>query len=261
MRALAIMYHDVVADGDLDASGFPGKWANLYKLDKTQFAQHLAAIRDAIGDRLPDLVENREEWLARRPFFLTFDDGGVSAYSVTAGLLEQHGWRGHFFMTAGRIDTPGFLNRDQLRTLRQRGHVIGSHSCSHPQRISNLNDAQLAREWGESTRLLAESVGEPIITASVPGGFYSERVAEAAAAAGIRYLFTSEPTDKTWTVEDCLVLGRYFVQRNTPAELAADFARGSFVPRAKQAAWWSIKKAVKSSGGAYFRLKELVIGR
>jgi len=40
--------------------------------------------------------------------------------------------------------------------------------------------------------------------------------------------------------------------------LAADFARGSVVPRAKQAAWWSIKKAVKSSGGAYFRLKELM---
>ena len=261
MRALAIMYHDVLADGDHDASGFPGKWADLYKLDKEQFARHLAAIRDAIGDRLPDLVEHREEWLARRAFFLTFDDGGVSAYGVTAALLEQHGWRGHFFITTDRIETPGFLNHDQLRSLRQRGHVIGSHSCSHPKRISSCSDAELAHEWGESTKVLAGIVGEPIVAASVPGGFYSRRVAEAAAAAGIRYLFTSEPTDKTWIVEDCLVLGRYFVQRNTPAELAADFARGSFVPRAKQAAWWSVKKAVKSSGGAYFRLKELVIGR
>ena len=255
------MYHDVVADADHDASGFPGKWANLYKLDQTQFARHLSAIRDAIGDRPPDLVEHRDQWLSRRPFFLTFDDGGVSAHSVTAGLLEQHGWRGHFFVTTDRIDTPRFLNHDQLRGLRQRGHVIGSHSCSHPQRISSCSDAELAHEWGESTRVLAEIIGEPIIAASVPGGFYSDRVAGAAAAAGIRYLFTSEPTDKTWIVDDCLVLGRYFVQRDTSAELAADFARGSFGPRAKQAAWWSIKKAVKSSGGAYFRLKELLMRR
>jgi len=109
-------------------------------------------------------------------------------------------------MTTDRIDTPGFLNRGQLRSLRQRGHVIGSHSCSHPQRISSCNDAELAHEWGESTRVLAEIAGEPIITASVPGGFLLRAGGGGAAAAGIRYLFTSEPTDKTWIVADCLVL-------------------------------------------------------
>ena len=32
MQALAIMYHDVVENGDFESSGFPGEGANVYKL-------------------------------------------------------------------------------------------------------------------------------------------------------------------------------------------------------------------------------------
>ena len=69
-------------------------------------------------------------------WLITFDDGGVSALQTTADLLEKYGWRGVFFVTTDRIGTPTFLNADHVRELHRRGHVIGSHSCSHPERMS-----------------------------------------------------------------------------------------------------------------------------
>jgi peptidoglycan/xylan/chitin deacetylase (PgdA/CDA1 family) len=262
VKALSIMYHDVVDPGGAAASGFPGVWADRYKIDQGQFVEHLARIDAAVPDHLVGLVNSSVTWAGRRPLFLTFDDGGVSAYTKAAGLLEQHGWRGHFFITTDFIDQPHFLARDQIRELGRRGHVIGSHSCSHPARISGCSWQDLLREWGESVGILAEILGEPVTTASVPGGFYSRQVAEAASQCGIRFLFTSEPTKRTWTVDRCLVLGRYFIQSDTPAATAAAFATGRLLPCAKQAARWKLSKLVKgSSADAYFRLKGVLLGR
>src|SRR5437016_300230 len=134
MRALAIMYHDVVEHGDFPSSGFPGEGAHVYKLRCEDFERHLDAIRDAIPADAVSRIAARREWTGA-PVFLTFDDGGISALHPTADLLERHGWRGHFFITTDRIGTPGFLSAAQVRELHARGHVIGSHSASHPTRM------------------------------------------------------------------------------------------------------------------------------
>src|SRR5215468_3611624 len=98
MKARAIMYHDVVENGDFASSGFPGEGAHVYKLRREDFERHLAAIGDL------DVA-------------LTFDDGGVSFYHPIADLLEARGRRGAFFITTDRIGTPGFLTGEQIREL------------------------------------------------------------------------------------------------------------------------------------------------
>src|SRR4051812_23698238 len=157
MRAHSIMYHDVVENGDFESSGFPGEGAHVYKLRRQDFERHLDAIAAATKD----------------PVLLTFDDGGVSFHTPIASLLEQRGWRGHFFVTTDRIGTPGFLTEQQLRDLHARGHVIGSHSCSHPTRMAALTRSDLDGEWRQSVARLSQILSSEITTASVPGGYYS----------------------------------------------------------------------------------------
>lgn len=183
---------------------------------------------------------------------LTFDDGGVSAIEQTAPLLEAAGWRGHFFITTGKIGEPGFLDPSQIRQLHQRGHVIGSHSVSHPPRMSHCTTEQLHQEWRQSIQQLSDIVGCPVTTASVPGGFYAPRVAETAAEAGIKILFHSEPVSYQRRLFDCLLLGRYSIQRHTPARTAAAIAAGAWGPRFQQVAYWNTKKVLKSVGGKYW---------
>ena len=217
MRALSLEYHDVVAGEDPDATGFPGPGPASYKIPLPSFEAHLDAIRAAARTAPTRATDWLDAADAGRPLFITFDDGGVSAIGCIADALERRGWRGHFFMTAGRVDTPGFLSGAQLREMVARGHVIGSHSYSHPKRMGGCPEATIAEEWHRSVAVLQDALGGPILTASVPGGFYTRPVGVHAAAAGIKVLFTSAPTTRAHAVDGCRILGRYTLRKWSPA--------------------------------------------
>jgi hypothetical protein len=191
---------------------------------------------------------------------ITFDDGGVSA-TVAADMLEARGLVGHFFVTANYIGTRGFLTEDQIRELARRGHVIGSHSCSHPLRIGHCSWPQLLDEWTRSCAILGHIVGAPVQAASVPGGDFAPQVAEAAAKAGITRLFTSEPTGESRHAFGVTLVGRYTIQRWTSAQTAAALAAGEWLPRARQAVVWNAKKLTKRLGGErYLQIRKLLLG-
>jgi len=193
---------------------------------------------------------------------LTFDDGGVSAHSVIADLLEAQGWRGHFFVTAQCIGQEGFLTAEQIRDLHRRGHVIGSHSYSHPDPMAKLSRQALVEEWANSAYILADILGAPIRSASVPGGYYSRIVAAAAAEAGITTLFNSEPVTRGLRVGDCTVLGRYTIMRGTPPSRAADLACARPGACARQWLEWNGKGLLKIlGGGLYLRLRDNLTAR
>jgi peptidoglycan/xylan/chitin deacetylase (PgdA/CDA1 family) len=261
VRALTLLYHDVVGGRDWDASGFPGRGAATYKLDLLDFERHLAAV-SAVAARRGTVRDVLQRTLGPPPVLLTFDDGGASAYACVADLLERAGWRGHFFITTDHLDSPAFVTRAQVRELAARGHVIGTHSCSHPLRMSACSWERLVAEWSRSAGILSDVLGEPVRVASVPGGAFSRRVAAAAAAAGMAALFTSEPVVRCRVVDDCVVIGRYTLRRGTRAGVAAALASGRLGARLAQFGFWNLKKVAKVVGGeGYSALWRAVYGR
>lgn len=256
MRAISLMYHDVCDSND--ASGFDGADAALYKISAAEFAAHLVAIYGKIKGK-PVCVT---DWNGgESAVFITFDDGGKSALAA-AEMLEKKGWRGHFFTTTGRIGTNGFVGESEIIELRKRGHVVGSHSDSHPLRMASLSRARIFDEWRVSTEKLAAITGEKTIVASVPGGLYSREVAECAGENGIEFLFNSEPTTKIGAVGNCLIFGRYAVQNGTSAAEISAIAGGDFAPRLKQSLIWNAKKPLKKIGGeGFLRLRKFLINR
>jgi peptidoglycan/xylan/chitin deacetylase (PgdA/CDA1 family) len=240
----ALMYHDVVAAGGEDSSGFPGRDAALYKVTPQAFAEHLDAIRKSLPAPPAPPVRPAP---APPGLAITFDDGGVSAMAA-ADLLESRGLIGHFFVTANYIGTRGFVSEGDIRELARRGHVIGSHSCSHPLRMGHCTFAQLLDEWRRSRAILTDIVGDEVRVASVPGGDFSLPVAEAAAEAGLTQLFTSEPTSQTQQLSGLTLAGRFTIQRWTTAKTAAALASGKWLPRARQATVWNAKKLTKRLG-------------
>lgn len=240
----ALMYHDVVDPGGADASGFPGHSAALYKISAERFEAHLSAFDGIAGE----------------PPALTFDDGGASALRA-ADALERHGRRGWFFITVNYISTPGFLDEHGIRELLRRGHVVGSHSCSHPLRMALCDAAQLQDEWTRSRQVLADILGQPPHAASVPGGQFAARVAAAVRDAGFTTLFTSEPTRRTMVADGLSVFGRYTIQRWTDARTAAALAAGRPLACAAQSVVWNTKKLTKRvAGDQYLWLRRLIFG-
>jgi peptidoglycan/xylan/chitin deacetylase (PgdA/CDA1 family) len=259
VRVVSLEYHDVVAPEARDASGFPGRAAGSYKLTIGDFAAHV----EALAREVPPAARRTALDVAGSPapVLLTFDDGGTSAATVIAPQLESVGWRGHFFIATDYIGTPGFLTAAQLRELHARGHVVGSHSASHPLRMADRGPEGVLREWTTSVGTLSTVLGEPVRVASIPGGQYVRSVAAAAAAAGIRVLFTSEPTSATHVVDGCLVLGRFTLRDASSAALAVDFALGRTTARARQWLVWNGKKVAKRLGGStYLRLRSSLLG-
>jgi peptidoglycan/xylan/chitin deacetylase (PgdA/CDA1 family) len=261
MRALSLEYHDVVPDGDFGASGFRGAGPDSYKLTRSSFESHLSAIA-AATDGARRVHDEGAAADGARPLLLTFDDGGRGALTEAAAALEARGWRGHFFVTSGRVGTPGFLTAAEVRELAARGHVVGSHSDSHPTLMGALPAARIREEWVRSVGLLGDVLGRRVTTASVPGGFYTHVVGQAAAEAGLEWLFTSWPTTRTWTVGPCRVLGRYTIRRWTSARQAAALAAGDVAPRLAQWAWYrSLHLARTVAGDHYTRVRQLFWAR
>jgi len=256
MQALSLEYHDVIEAGHADDSGFAGSGPASYKLTRAAFDRHL----DAIGRTITQPPRQALDSLttpAGRPLFLTFDDGGVGSIAYTADALERRGGRGHFFITAQQIGGPAFVSPAQVRQLRARGHVIGTHSYSHPLRMGGCGREEILDEWQRSTAILSDILGEAVIIGSVPGGYYRRPVAETAAQAGLKLLFTSAPTVRCWTVDGCTVAGRFTIRSWTTATTAAALAAGRLAPRAAQALVHNSLDVLRTIGGdRYTKLRQ-----
>jgi peptidoglycan/xylan/chitin deacetylase (PgdA/CDA1 family) len=204
------MYHEVTDNPA--TSGFQRPGAFAYKHTIAAFDAHLAQI--AAAAVRPSLVTNLDLTQPGRHLALTFDDGGKSALTA-AEMLARHGWRGHFFIVTSLIGERTFLDAAGIRALHAAGHLIGSHSHTHPNIFRDQEPSRMLEQWRVSTDILAQLTGAPCLSASVPGGDISARVLESADVAGLRYLFTSEPQLVPGRVGGCAILGRYSVKLST----------------------------------------------
>jgi peptidoglycan/xylan/chitin deacetylase (PgdA/CDA1 family) len=253
MMLTTLMYHDVVNYGCEYTSGFLGKAADIYKITSSQFREQIEGIH----------ALNCYAYEVKRPSDMvnfTFDDGGVSSLHV-ADMLESYGFRGLFFIPTKFIGKRNFMNAEEIRDLYKRGHQIGSHSYSHPLRMSSCSVHEIAGEWRTSIADLEDVLGANVISASVPGGYYSRIVAEEAAKAGIIVLFTSEPTRRVNVIDSCVVIGRLAVRRDDSFKKVMSMARGDPDTLLLQSIAWKAKKVVKAIGGEHwFQLRRFLVG-
>jgi peptidoglycan/xylan/chitin deacetylase (PgdA/CDA1 family) len=235
-RVVALHYHEVVEDPA--ESGFQTPGALPYKHQADFFRKNLDAIAET-GVRI-STVRDVDFNAGGRYVMLTFDDGGKSAMRA-ADCIEEKGWRGHFFITTEMIGSRYFVSAQNIRDLHRRGHLVGSHSHTHPAVFWHLTEPEMLYEWRTSCDALSEILQEPVALASVPCGDMNRMTVDTAARAGVRYLFTSAATAHPWKWGDVVCFGRFGAKRDTSSQTVADYAqfRGLLKPmlvrRCKQA--------------------------
>jgi peptidoglycan/xylan/chitin deacetylase (PgdA/CDA1 family) len=122
---------------------------------------------------------------------ITFDDGNASDVAYALPALRARGLRATFFLVAGRLDTPGFVDRAGVRALTDAGMTIGSHGMRHrPWR--ELGDDELHEELVGAKQLLEEVAERPIDEAGCPFGSYDRRVLRSLRRAGYARVYTSD---------------------------------------------------------------------
>jgi peptidoglycan/xylan/chitin deacetylase (PgdA/CDA1 family) len=257
MHLVSLLFHDVYRRRP-DESGFSSPGADRYKLTLAQFAAQL----DGVAAIRADAPIVAADWsnlpaLDTFPFLVTVDDGGVSYYQVMADQLERRGWRGHTFVSTDFIGQRGFLSTDQIRELDARGHIVGSHSASHPSRFSACSRQRMLDEWTTSKHALEDMLGREVTIASLPGGYFSAVVADTASEAGFRVLFTSEPVTRTHADGRCTIVGRYAIRAGADAAFSRRLVERSGWTRSEEWASWHVKGLLKPVlGPLYARLAD-----
>lgn len=237
--SVVLMYHDIVTKND-KSSGFQNENAFQYKVEEQAFEEQVKALQGK------DVV-------------FTFDDGGVSFYTKAAPILEKYGFKGVFFISTKYIGTPGFLDKEQVVALAARGHIIGSHSHTHPEIFTKLSKEEVREEWSKSYEILQGMLNNKDLPMSIPNGYASKIIMQEAIDCGFTDIYTSQPTTKVKTFIGHKVIGRYVVHENMTTEdvLRIVTSQGT---KMKMAMKWHVLNMVKSVlGSSYEKFKAKVL--
>ena len=238
MFKIVLMYHDVYSISPTE-SGFQSEVSKTYKVDSNNFQQHL------------EIVKGKD-------VLFTFDDGGVSFYNVIAPMLERYNRRGLFFVSTQFIDQPGFLSSEQIRDLFNRGHIIGSHTHTHPKNMSCLNSDDIKNEWSTSKKILENILGAPIEFASVPNGRVSAKVYNELSNAKFKGVYTSEPTTNDRLFNTMFISGRYVITSSTSHKTLNYIITNSIFRKMLFCKWSVLRVVKKVLGGQYYKLRQLL---
>ncbi len=102
-------------------------------------------------------------------------------------------WVGRVEDSAGgncRPEWDGMMRWEELRTLHDEGHEIGSHSHSHAI-LPLVSDVQLEQEIAGSRQTLRAKLGFEIQSFCYPNGDHDERAVKAVERAGYRHAVTT----------------------------------------------------------------------
>lgn len=234
-----LMYHDISIGTDM-SSGFQTQVSMDYKVDEAVFEEQ---VRRCIGK---DVV-------------FTFDDGGSSFLTVAAPILEKYGFRGVFFISTSQIGKIGFLSIDQIRELDKRGHIIGSHTHSHPKNLAKLSYDEICHEWKISLDVLKQILCKDVSIASIPNGRGSDNVIKAAKNAGIKELYTSEPISSICCKDGVTLIGRYVVLRSMSTISVLKIVNSYFRRTTLRIKWGIINIFKSVLGKYYYNLRQMLV--
>jgi Polysaccharide deacetylase len=122
---------------------------------------------------------------------ISFDDGNLSDVEQALPALRERGLRATFFIVAGRLGAPHFVDEDNVRSLLAAGMEIGCHGMRHrPWR--GLDGVELHEELVEAKAILEGVTGRPVTRAACPFGSYDRRVLRTLRRSGYYHVYTSD---------------------------------------------------------------------
>ena len=166
----------------------------------TELADHLCALRKG-GYQIVGMTEALDARAAdpeARVVALTFDDGYIDLVTVGLNLLTSLGATGTLFVPTAHVggaatwlgprydEAPPLMDWNQVRTVRDAGFEIGSHSATHPE-LDLLTADRVLAQVTESRAQLRSELGVSPTGFCYPHGYHNRQARSAVEAAGYRY--------------------------------------------------------------------------
>lgn len=186
-RIVFLMYHELELPGRKLCQSEPGYVRYILALET--FRRQMEWIKQSGFRGLS--VSDALRYPAEPSVCITFDDGCETDLIAAVPVLREFGFRATFYLTAGFLGMPGYLQAEQVRDLQAQGFEIGCHSMTHPY-LSDLSEPELKRETVDAKHRIEEIVGHTVEHFSCPGGRYNQRALAMARRAGFKTVANSE---------------------------------------------------------------------
>jgi peptidoglycan/xylan/chitin deacetylase (PgdA/CDA1 family) len=214
---VCLMYHELEVPGRPLCSPEPGY--SRYVITAEEFRKQMETLA-AMG--LHGISVREMHVVPGNTIAISFDDGAESDLLFAAPILRELGHRATFFVSAGLLDQPGYLNSAQLRDLHEQGFEIGSHGSTH-RYLGDLSAGELRQEVHGSKERIEAVLGTPIESFSCPGGRWNASVLASARAAGFKSFVTSEIGVNR---PGQAIVRRVAIQRSTASSTFDKYVRG-----------------------------------
>ena len=157
------------------------KTAKPYIVPVAQFKAQMKALADSGYTAI--LPDELYAYLAagvpipEKAVMLTFDDG--DADQVTNGLpeLDKYGFKGVFFIMTVSMGRSIYMTKEQIKSLSDAGHTIGSHTWDH-KNVKKFETADWVTQIEKPSKQLEEITGKPIQYFAYPFGLWKPEVIE-----------------------------------------------------------------------------------
>ena len=186
-RIVFLMYHELELPGRKLCQSDPGYVRYILPLET--FRSQMDCIKKSGFRGLS--VSQALRYPAEPSVCITFDDGSETDLIAAAPVLREFGFGATFYLTAGFLGMPGYLDAEQVRDLQAQGFEIGCHSMTHPY-LSDLSEPELKREIVDAKHRIEEIVRGTVDHFSCPGGRYNQPALAIARRAGFRTVANSE---------------------------------------------------------------------
>lgn len=199
-----------------------------------------------------------ETALPHHPVLVTFDDGFADLATTALPVLQRYRLVATAFLVSAWVgrrspDADPVLAWEQVHELRAHGIQIASHGNSH-RALDCLPAADAEREARLSRQMLADGLGEEIVSFAYPYGYSSSRVRRAVRAAG----YSSACGVKnalSHQGDDLFALARVLVTRDMGAVRIGRLLDGEGAPLS-----WPGERLLTRGWRAYRRTRYLVDG-
>ena len=196
---IALNYHQVTEQ----------KNDSIYTISPRVLARHLAGIQNHRMNiaGVDDVLHAKQDDTL---IMLHFDDGTSDHFDEVFPLLESNNAKGVFFISAAKINQPGYLTQEQVKRLADAGHNIECHGNSH-RRMDRMSREELNNELTISIQKIKEWTGRAPRILAPPGGYCSRQVTRAGRTHGLEIIRTMRWNTNDIPLNgniDCLVVTR-----------------------------------------------------
>lgn len=112
----------------------------------------------------------------KKPVVITFDDGYLDNYTTAYPILKKYNIKATFFVISDKIDTDGYMTKEQLKELSDSGIIsIQSHCATHPN-LCKISLDKVNNEFQKSKLDIEQIINKKVTTISYPYGFTNKEI-------------------------------------------------------------------------------------